>query len=47
MHQLIDKKNRIILYLILFIILSTISNKTLENQKSYLDTFIKINVSGL
>lgn len=47
MPQLIDKKNRIIIYLILFIILSTISNKTLENQKNYLDTFIKINVSGL
>jgi cell division protein FtsQ len=47
MPQLIDKKNRIIVYLILFIVLSTISNKTLENQKNYLDTLIKINVSGL
>jgi len=47
MPQLIDKKNRITIYLILFIILSTISNKGIENKKNYLDKFIKIDVSGL
>ena len=33
MPQLIDKKNRITVYLIFFIILSTISNKAIENKK--------------
>ena len=47
MPQLIDKKNRITVYLIFFIILSTISNKGIENKKNYLDKFIKIDVSGL
>jgi cell division septal protein FtsQ len=47
MPQLIDKKNRITVYLIFFIILSTISNKAIENKKNYLDKFIKIDVSGL
>ena len=47
MHQLIDKKNRIVIYLIFLLILSTTSNKTLENQKNYSTTIKKINVLGL
>jgi cell division protein FtsQ len=47
MHQLIDKKKRILIYLIFLIILSTTSNKTLEIRKNYLITVNKINVSGL
>jgi cell division protein FtsQ len=47
MHQLIDKKNKIIIYLILLIILSTVTNKSLENRDSYPITVNKINVSGL
>ena len=47
MHQLIDKKNKIIIYLILLIILSTVTNKSLENQDSYPIIVNKINVSGL
>ncbi len=47
MHQSIDKKNRIILYLIFLLILSTTSNKIIDNEKK---NFIKINnikVTGL
>ena len=33
MHQLIDKKNKIIIYLLLLFILSTTSGKFIENQK--------------
>ena len=47
MHQLIDKKNKIIIYLILLIILSTVTNKSLENQDSYPIIVNKINVLGL
>ena len=47
MHQLIDKKNKIVIYLILLIILSTVTNKSLENQDSYPIIVNKINVSGL
>ena len=49
MHQLIDKKNRITIYLLLFVILSTPSNKILQNQNQYKypNTNIKINVQGL
>ena len=47
MHQLIDKKNKIIIYLIFLIILSTVSNKSLETQKKYPTKIIKIDVSGL
>ena len=47
MHQLIDKKNKIIIYLIFLIILSSVTNKSLENQDSFLIKIKKINVSGL
>ena len=47
MHQLIDKKNKILIYLILLIILSTTSGKFVENQKSYSSTINQINIEGL
>jgi len=47
MHQLIDKKNKITIYLIFLLILSTTSNKTIEHKKNYTTTVNKINVSGL
>ena len=47
MHQLIDKKNKILTYLILLIILSTTSGKFVENQNSYLSTINQINIEGL
>ena len=47
MHQLIDKKNRIIIYLIFLIMLSTTNNKTLKIDKNYTAKINKINVTGL
>jgi cell division protein FtsQ len=47
MHQLIDKKNKIIIYLLFLFILSTTSGKFLENKKSYSTTINQINVEGL
>ena len=47
MHQLIDKKNKIILYILLFLILSTTSQKFEENQNSYSYTINKFNIMGL
>ena len=47
MLQLIDKKNRIVIYLIFLFILSTTSNKTIENQRNNLTTINKISVKGL
>ena len=47
MHQLIDKKRKTILYLILFFTLSTTSNINLENQKNYPTTINKINITGM
>ena len=47
MHQLIDKKNKILIYLILLIILSTTSGKFVENQDSYSFTINKIDIEGL
>ena len=47
MHPLNDKKNNIIVYLILLIVLSTISNKTFKKEHNYSHTIIKIDVSGL
>ena len=35
MHQLIDKKDKIIIYLIFLIILSTTSGKFIKNQNNY------------
>ena len=47
MHQLIDKKNKIIIYLLLLFILSTTSGKFLENQNSYSSSVNQINIEGL
>ena len=47
MHQLIDKKNKILTYLVLLIILSTTSGKFVENQDSYSFTINKIDIEGL
>ena len=47
MHQLIDKKNKIIIYLLFLFILSTTSGKFAENQKIYSSTINQINIKGL
>ena len=47
MHQLIDKKNKIIIYLFFLFILSTTSGKFIENQKSYSSSINQINIEGL
>ena len=47
MHQLIDKKNKIIIYLLLLFILSTISRNFTENQNSYSFKINQINIAGL
>ena len=47
MHQLISKKNKIIIYLLLLFILSTTSGKFLENQNSYSSKINQINIVGL
>ena len=47
MHQLTDKKNKIIIYLLFLFILSTISVKITEDQKSYSTTNNQINIKGL
>ena len=47
MHQSIDKKNKIIIYLLLLFILSTTSGKFVENQNSYSFTINQINIEGL
>ena len=47
MHQLIDKKNKIAIYLIFLIILSTTNNKSLEFQNDYSVKIKKFYVSGL
>jgi cell division protein FtsQ len=47
MHLLIDKKNKIIIYLLLLFTLSTTNGKFLENQNSYSSTINKINIEGL
>ena len=47
MLQLTDRKKTIAAYLILLLILSTTSNKSLQNQKNYLTTIDEINVVGL
>jgi len=47
MHQLIDKKYKIVTYLIFLFILSTTTGKFTENQKSYSSTINTINVTGL
>jgi len=47
MHQLIDKKKKIIVYLLFLFILSTINLKFAENQNSNFSTINKINIEGL
>ena len=47
MHQLIDKKNKIIIYLLFLFILSTTSGKFVENQYSYSFKINQINIEGL
>jgi cell division protein FtsQ len=47
MHQLIDKKNTIIIYLLLLVVLSTTSGKFIENQNSYSSKINQINIEGL
>ena len=47
MHQLIDKKNKIITYLLFLFILSTTSGKFVENQYSYSFKINQINIEGL
>jgi len=47
MHQLIDKKNKIILYMVFLVLLSTTSGKFLEKQKKYTLKINDIKVFGL
>jgi len=47
MHQLTDKKNKILIYLLLLLILSTTSGKFIENQHSYSLKIYQINIQGL
>ena len=47
MLQSIDKKNKIIIYLIFLLLLSTTSNKSLEFHQNYSAKIDKIEVSGL
>ena len=47
MHQLIDKKNKIIIYLLFLFILSTTSGKFIENQGVYFYKINLINIEGL
>ena len=47
MHQLIDKKNKIIIYLISLLILSTTNGKFVKNQNVYSSTINQVNIRGL
>ena len=47
MHQLTDKKNKIIIYLLFLFILSTTTGKFIENQKNYSFIANQINIEGL
>ena len=47
MHQLIDKKNKIIVYLLFLFILSTTTGKFIENQNSNSYRVNQINIEGL
>jgi cell division protein FtsQ len=47
MHQLIDKKRNIIIYISFLLILSTTSIKLKENQNSYSSKINQINIKGL
>ena len=47
MHQSIDKKNKITIYLLFLFILSTTTGKFIENQNSYSYRINQINIEGL
>ena len=47
MHQLTDKKNKIIIYLISLLILSTTNGKFVKNQNVYSSTINQVNIRGL
>ena len=47
MHQSIGKKNKIIIYLLFLIILSTTSAKFINDQKKLSSSITKINITGL
>ena len=47
MHQLIGKKNKIIIYLLFLFILSTTSAKFINDQKALSSSVSKINITGL
>ena len=47
MHQLIDKKNKITIYLILLFLLSTTNGKFKKNQNSFSFLINKVNIEGL
>tara|TARA_B100000767_G_scaffold14392_1_gene13815 strand:- start:153 stop:827 length:675 start_codon:yes stop_codon:yes gene_type:complete len=47
MHLSIDKKHKIIIYILFLLILSTTSGKFLENKKNYLSKINNINIEGL
>ena len=47
MHQLIDRKNRIIIYLLFLLILSTTCGKFIENRNTYTSKINQINIEGL
>ena len=47
MHQLTNKKNKIVIYLIFLLILSTVNNKTLNNKKINSIKINEIIVTGL
>ena len=47
MHQLIDKKNKLIIYLLLLLILSTTSGKFIKNQNNHSFKINQINIEGL
>ena len=47
MHQLIDKKHKIIIYLLFLFVLSTTSGKFKESQNRYSFKIHQINIEGL
>jgi len=47
MHQSINKKNKIVLYILLLFILSTTTSKLVDNHNSYYSKINLINVEGL
>jgi cell division protein FtsQ len=47
MLQSIDKKNKVIIYIIFFLLISTVTNKNILHDKNYNTKKIDVNVSGL